>query len=272
MTTPSALSTADAVERIRDDGFVVLDSVVPRDLVDELVAAIDATMDKSGIPFGPNDFLGFRTRRIFNLLPRDPTFANVPIHTPALDVAEALLGPDLLLSSLTAIDMHPGETAQPLHADDASLPVPRPHAPLAVVAIWALTDFTVENGGTLIVPGSHRSDRRPTKGDDRAGIPTEMTAGSILVYDGSLWHGGGANESADRRMGIVCNYCAGWLRQEENQLLGVPRDQVAAFPTRLRRLIGYGTYRGLHGHVEGEDPASWFDPAAGMPMVWDRIR
>lgn len=271
MTMPGTPSTADAVERIQQHGFVVLEDAVPSELVDELVTAIDATMVRSDVPFGQNNFLGLQTRRIFNLLRRDPAFAGVPIHSPALDIAEALLGPDLLLSSLTAIDIHPGETAQPLHADDASLPVPRPHAPLAVVAIWALTDFTVDNGGTLVVPGSHQADRRPSSGDVHTAIPTTMTAGSILVYNGSLWHGGGANMSAARRMGIVCNYCAGWLRQEENQQLGLPREQVATFPTRLRRLVGYGTYRGLQGHVEGQDPATWFDPSAGLPMVWDRI-
>ncbi|MDW3215605.1 MAG: phytanoyl-CoA dioxygenase family protein [Ilumatobacteraceae bacterium] len=272
MTTSDHIRPADAVERIRTDGFVVLDGVVPSVLVEQLVDTIDRTLDRLDTPFGTNDFIGRRTRRIYNLLSRDPAFASVPTFDQALGVAEAVLGPDLLLSSLTAIEIHPGETAQPLHADDASIPVPRPHDPLALVAIWALTDFTEENGGTLVVPRSHDADRRPTRADAPSAVPTEMPAGSILIYNGSLWHGGGANDSQHRRMGIVCNYCAGWLRQEENQLLGVGRDQVAEFPARLRRLVGYGTFRGLHGHVAGEDPASWFDPAAGKPMVWDRIK
>lgn len=265
-------TVADVAERIRTEGFVVIEGVVPRALVERLVSAVDTTMDRDRVSFGSNEFLGRRTRRAFNLLRRDPVFAQVPVHPPAVDIAQELLGPDLLLSSLTAIDIHPGEAAQPLHADDASLPLPRPHEPLAVVAIWALTDFSAENGGTLVVPRSHLADRRPIGRDSADAVPTEMSAGSILVYNGSLWHGGGSNASSHRRIGIVCNYYAGWLRQEENQLLGLSREQVASFPPRLRRMVGYGTYRGLHGHVEGQDPATWFDSSQGRPMVWDRIR
>jgi ectoine hydroxylase-related dioxygenase (phytanoyl-CoA dioxygenase family) len=98
-----------------------------------------------------------------------------------------------------------------------------------------------------------------------------MPAGSVLVYHGSLWHGGGANRSAARRAAIVCNYCAGFLRQEECQLLALPREQVALFPPRLQALIGYGTYRGLLGHVDQRNPAELVDPAARTDMVWRKL-
>ncbi len=98
-----------------------------------------------------------------------------------------------------------------------------------------------------------------------------MPAGSILFYDGSLWHGGGENRTEARRVGIVANYCAGYLRQEENQILALGRDQVATFSPRLRRLVGYGTYRGLLGHVEQESPERMIDPDAKTDMVWKRI-
>ena len=99
-----------------------------------------------------------------------------------------------------------------------------------------------------------------------------MPAGSALVIHGSAWHGGGANQSAAPRLAIVCNYCAGWVRQEECQLLAVPREQVAGFPPRLQALVGYGTYRGLLGHVDQVSPAEWVDPDARTEMVWSRIR
>jgi ectoine hydroxylase-related dioxygenase (phytanoyl-CoA dioxygenase family) len=99
-----------------------------------------------------------------------------------------------------------------------------------------------------------------------------MPAGSVLVYHGSLWHGGGANTTGARRLAIICNYCAGWVRQEECQLLALPREQVAGFPPRLQALVGYGTYRGLLGHVDQRSPAEWVDPDATTEMVWRRIR
>lgn len=273
-TAVAATTIEEAVEHLATNGYVVLPDVIPAALVDTLRDRIDETIERDHISFGTNVFLGHRTRRVFNLLSRHPDFAAVPLQSPMLGVVERVLGRDLLLSSLTAIDIHPGQDAQPLHADDAALPVPRPHQPLGVVAIWALTDFTADNGGTRLVPGSHLADRRPRHDDEPLTRPTEMRAGSVIIYNGSLWHGGGANRSAERRIGIVCNYYAGWLRQEENQMLALTRDQVAAFPPRLRALIGYSTYRGLHGHVAGVDPGSWFEPdlTAGSTMVWDRIR
>ena len=263
----------DAAARVVEDGYVVLERAIEPALVTELIAAIDRRMAELAVPFGANDFLGTRTRRLFNLLARDPLFERVPVHDAVLPVVERVLDPECLLSSLTAIEMHPGETAQPLHADDGSIPLPKPHVPITCTAIWALTDFTEANGGTRVVPGSHRADHSPRKHErDAASVAAVMPAGFVLVYHGSLWHGGGANASAARRLAIVCNYCAGWLRQEECQLLALPRAQVAAFPPRLQALVGYGTYRGLLGHVDQHSPAEWVSPEVCTEMVWGRIR
>jgi ectoine hydroxylase-related dioxygenase (phytanoyl-CoA dioxygenase family) len=263
----------DAAARVVEEGYALLERAIEPPLVRELTDAIDRRLAELGVPFGPNDFLGTRTRRLFNLLARDPLFARVPVHGAVLPVVERVLDPECLLSSLTAIEMHPGETAQPLHADDGSIPLPRPHVPITCTAIWALTDFTEENGGTRVVPGSHRADHAPRRDErDAPSVATVMPAGSVLVYHGSLWHGGGANRSSARRLAIVCNYCAGWLRQEECQLLALPREQVTGFPPRLQALVGYGTYRGLLGHVDQRSPAEWVDPEAATDMVWRRIR
>lgn len=263
---------ARVVRGIREDGYAIAPGIVPAPLVAALVGAIDAKLGELAVPFGENAFLGERTRRIFNLLARDPVFREVPILPAALAVVEALLDPECLLSSMTAIEMHPGQAAQPLHCDDGSHGLPRPGRPWGVVAIWALSDFTLANGATRVVPGSHRFERIPRRGDDPDTVPVEMPAGSVLFYDAGVWHGGGANASDARRLGIVVNYCAGFLRQEECQLLALPREQVAAFPSRLRRLVGYGTYRGLLGHVDRESPERLVDPAAASEMVWSRIR
>lgn len=265
-----ATAAAEAIER---DGYVVLPEVVPGELVAELVERIDRSMDAEDVGFGVNAFLGRHTRRLFNLLARHRAFARVPLFEPVLDVATQVLDDGLLVSSLTAIEMNPGQAPQPFHCDDGSIPLPRPHVPLACVAIWALTDFTADNGATRIVPGSHRADRRPAKGE----VPDEvaqvvMPAGSVVVYNGSVWHGGGENRSSGRRLGIVSNYCAGWVRHEENQLLALSREQVAAFPPRLRRMVGYGVYRGLLGHVDQVDPSTWFEPGTESEMVWGRMR
>lgn len=159
------------------------------------------------------------------------------IEPAVLPVVERVLDPECLLSLLTGVEIGPGETAQPLHADDGSLPLARPHAPVTCTAIWALTDFTEANGGTRVVPASQRADHAPRR--DERDVParaTVMPAGSVLVHHGSLWHGGGANAS------------------------GAPR------------LVGYGTYRGLLGHVDQRSPAEWVNAGATTDMVWQRIR
>jgi len=92
-----------------------------------------------------------------------------------------------------------------------------------------------------------------------ATIPAEMRRGSVLVFDGSIWHGGGANRTPSRRVGIAMNYCAGWMRQQENQQLGIPLEVARGFEPRLRKLVGYGIYRGLIGHIDKCSPVDVLD-------------
>jgi ectoine hydroxylase-related dioxygenase (phytanoyl-CoA dioxygenase family) len=266
--TPDVPAPLATLER---DGYAVLEGVIEPELVGTLLETVDRVMVDTDIPFGSNAFLGVRTRRIFNLLARDPLFARVPLHPAVLPLVEQELDEQCLLSSLTAIEMQPGQHAQPLHCDDGSIALPRPHPTVVCVALWALTDFDHTNGATRLVPGSHQRDRRPNRGEQDAYVEAEMPAGSVLLYDGSLWHGGGTNASDDRRVGIVVNHCAGFLRQEENQLLAVPRDLAATFPRRLQEMLGYGVYRGLMGHVDQQDPGVFLDPDVPTDMVWRRM-
>ena len=275
---PEALGVpadASAVARLASEverqGYVVVENAIPVEVREALVERIDRLMVDLEIPYGENRFLGQHTRRIFNLLARDPLFEQAPTFPSTLPVVEHLLDDECLLSSLTAIEMNPGQARQPLHADDGSYGFSRPSPTWIVVAMWALTDFTTENGGTHVVPGSHRANRRPRRGEDPDTIQIEMNAGSVLFYSGSLWHGGGENRSGQRRMGLVNNYCAGFLRQEESQLLALSRERVRDFSPRLRKLVGYGTYRGLLGHVDQRNPESLVDSRAQTDMIWDRM-
>jgi ectoine hydroxylase-related dioxygenase (phytanoyl-CoA dioxygenase family) len=190
-------------------------------------------------------------------------------------VVEGVLDAGCLVSSLSSIAIHPGERAQPIHADDQLVPLPKPHVPIVCNTMWALTDFDEANGATRLVPGSHSGRDNPTYGSEPASLPALMRKGSVLVWHGSLWHGGGANRTAKVRIGIAMNYCAGWIRQQENQLLGIPREVARGFSPRLRELVGYGVYRGLMGHIDKRSPVELLGEPGALETVWeaaDRVR
>jgi ectoine hydroxylase-related dioxygenase (phytanoyl-CoA dioxygenase family) len=241
--------------RIRTDGWTILEDAIEPDLVDELQEVLDRLERDLGAVPAANVFEGHATVRIYNLLARDRVFERVPVHPAVLPVVQGVIGEGCLVSSLSSIAIDPGEVAQPMHVDDAMIPLPRPHVPVICNSMWALTDFTEANGATRIVPGSHLRDHQPAFDGVHDSIPAEMPRGSVLVWVGSLWHGGGANATDARRTGLAMNYCAGWVRQQENQQLGIPLDVARRFSPALRGLCGFSTYRGLIGHIDKRTPA-----------------
>jgi ectoine hydroxylase-related dioxygenase (phytanoyl-CoA dioxygenase family) len=242
---------------IDDVGYTILENAIEQGLVEEILSEIqriEALGDSA--PRG-NSVEGFNTLRTYNLLAKSPVFQKMAIHAEVLPLIEGVLEPECLLSGMTSMNLGAGEVAQPLHPDDVLIKMPRPHDPVVCTTIWALTDFSDENGGTRLVPGSHKFDHAPDYSREYESIPALMSAGSVLVFHGSLWHGSGENRSTDeRRIGINVQYCSGFIRTQQNQYLGVPAEIARTFPDRLLELCGYTLYKGIGGHVDGQSPAS----------------
>ncbi|MDZ4865887.1 MAG: phytanoyl-CoA dioxygenase family protein [Alphaproteobacteria bacterium] len=257
------------VERVRRDGFTIVENAIAPDLVDGLNAALLRLERELDAKPAMNGFEGHKTVRIYNLLAYGSPFADVPVHASVLPVVEEILDPGCLISSLSSIAIDPGEIAQPIHADDMVIPLAKPHIPIVCNSMWALTDFTEANGATRLVPGSHLKDN-PVYGGTYDSVPGEMKKGSVLIWDGSLWHGGGANTTDKRRTGIAMNYCAGFVRQQENQQLGLKPDLVKTFSPRLQELVGYGVYRGLIGHIDKKSPAQMLGSPDGFRSIWEQ--
>jgi ectoine hydroxylase-related dioxygenase (phytanoyl-CoA dioxygenase family) len=255
------------VERVAKDGYTIVTDAVPADLLDDLARDLARMEHDESIGPAHNVFEGEKTVRIYNLLARGGVYESIPVLSSVLPIVERVLDVGCLVSSLSSIAIQPGEAAQVLHADDQLIPLPRPHVPIICNSMWALTDFTAENGATRVVPGSHTRDRPPEFGEQVETIPAEMKRGSVLVYDGSLWHGGGANRTEARRVGIAMNYCAGWIRQQENQQLGIPLNVARDFSPRLRKLCGFGLYRGLLGHIDKCSPVDLLDGTGPRRVV-----
>ena len=129
-------------EEIAEQGYTIVADAIDLDLVDELVAELDALERSLEVVPADNDFEGNRTVRIYNLLARGTVFQQVPVHPAVLPVVESVLDPGCLISSLSSIAIDQGETIQPIHADDQLIPIPRPHPAVVCNSMWALTDFT----------------------------------------------------------------------------------------------------------------------------------
>jgi hypothetical protein len=202
---------------------------------------------------GRNAFEGFKTQRIYNVLAKSRVFDDLIDHPRLLALFDRLFEPNYLLSQAQVININPGEDAQQLHFDDSFYKIPRPRPALAASVIWAIDEFTSENGATAIVPASHTwgSDRFPTPEQT---IPCVMPEGSMVVFLGTFWHGGGANRTDRARLAFTNQYCAPWLRTQENFFLEVPRETVRTLRPTIQSLLGYSIYPPFMGMVDSMHP------------------
>src|ERR1035437_10222162 len=256
-------------DKIRDDGYAVIERAADPGLVEGLKAALERTEREHGLGYAKTSFEGFKTVRINNLLTYDDSFWEVPLHQSVLAVVERALDKECLLSSFCSLVLGPGQEAQPIHEDTQLIPLPRPHIPITLNAIWALSDFTGDNGATRILPGSHKYASSPEYGKEYDAVTATMPAGSVMLFDSALWHGGGANTSNDRRFPFPGAYCGGWSRQKKTLHLGFPLEPARRFPRRLQELCGYSVYKGQFGHIDNRDPIEILGRERGKRMVWE---
>ncbi len=250
------------------DGVVVIESLAGAEPLAratvELAPWLSRPVDES--PLGNNAFTGLRTLRTSGLIAKSRACGDLAAAPAVLAVVDRVLGPQCArfqLSFTQAIVIGPGERAQAIHRDTSMYPLRRPGPEVFVNAIWALDEFTAENGATRFHVGSQLwpDERIPTVADQA--VAAAMPRGSVVVYYGSIYHGGGANSTADRvRTGIAFGYTLGWLRQEENQYLAVPPEIARDLPIELQRLIGYAEHYPFLGWYEGQDDALFRGGAA----------
>jgi ectoine hydroxylase-related dioxygenase (phytanoyl-CoA dioxygenase family) len=235
---------------LRRDGYVVVPDLIDGDQVARAHDALSRLATET--PYGRGDFEGRRTRRVYGLFGKTRSLDALATHPRILGILDTVLG-EYHLSAPTAIEIGPGERAQPLHPDDAIYPIPRPHDELVVNIMWPLVPFTEANGATRIVRGSHLwANEFPDAATPTTAV--EVSPGCALVYLGSVWHGGGANTTEEPRLGVVLHYARAWLRPVENHVLVVPPEQARALPPRLQELLGYNIGAPFIGYVDGRHP------------------
>ncbi len=223
-------------------------------------------------PFGHDEFLGARTKRLGGILQKSEAAQELVTHRVVLSLLERELlkyATNYQLNFTGVMHLEPGALAQPLHRDGDLYPLSHLGITTLMPTMWALSEFDAANGGTQVVPGSHLWP------DDRDAEPhevinAEMPPGSVLIYLGGTIHGGGENASQRARTGMAMQYSLGWLRQEENQYLAHPPEVAQAFPEPLRRLIGYDYGGSYLGFVNGDDPHRLFEPGYSGPAMRSR--
>ena len=252
---------AAAVDTLEEHGVAIIPNALSAREHDDLYAQLDAEFKAT--EFSQGLFYGHRTKRFGRVLSRADTTQALALHDVAAGAAEAILGPgcqNIQLNLTQAIEIWPGSFAQVPHRDqDIWLGASRA-GELMVNAMWALDDFTAENGATMVWPGSHRSDEPlPTE----PGVAVEMPKGSLCLFLGSTLHGGGPNWSAAPRRGLVMSYCLGWLKPCENPWLSYPPEIARNFSAELAHLIGYRQDPPSLNNVDGRCPSELLRPGPG---------
>ena len=257
-TLPETAPAEDVVACLERDGCVVVRDVLnkaSRDAIAHELAPhfeksdagtrLNKTYEASG---GDGNFYPGNTKRITGLVAKSETFRSMVTHHVTVSACDAILKPNCAryqVHATAALVVGPGATVQVLHREEDAFnffKVPRPD--MVVASMWAINDFTAANGGTHLVPGSHRWAEGRVARDDEV-VAAEMPAGSVLLWKGGTLHGAGANQSDQWRYGVFLSYSLGWLRQEENQYIDVPPDLARTFAKPVRHLIGYTMHAAL---------------------------
>ena len=263
-TLPRTATVEEVVAVMERDGGVIVSDFVDDATLEGLREDLGPALDNLG--WGRDNFSGARTRRLGAVfahtrhavaLVEEPHFLGAAKHF--LERPETVyfgeeandLVPNFQIGATQVIEIHPGEGGQPLHRDDSVWQWRHPEGgrQARVQIMLAVTDFTAENGGTMVIPGSHKwgDDRAPKRSE---AVPTEMAAGSALIWLGGTYHGGGTNTTDAPRTGITITFDLGYLRQEENQYLALDRTVVKALPDHVQRLLGYSACPPLMGWIE----------------------
>lgn len=255
---------AEAFALYQEHGVLLIEDALSPERLGQLRAELEPWFDQA--LHGRGEFFGRRTRRFAGVFAKSRTAADLAVDANVLPIMEAGLQRsgthDTIELNLTqAIGIEPGEPGQFLHRDEELWPFARDYEVMAN-AMWAIDPFTLENGATRLIPGSHRwpRDRQPQPGEAMAAV---APAGSVVLWTGGILHGGGANQSDTLRRGLVMSYRLGWLASGERLLLSTPPEVARRLPERLQRLLGYQLHRPNLGWIEGQDPIRWLHGETG---------
>ncbi|HEY4942229.1 MAG TPA: phytanoyl-CoA dioxygenase family protein [Rhizomicrobium sp.] len=275
---PAGYDVQTHTERLKTLGYTIIENYMS---AEQLARFREGLKGHLGTYRGRNSFEGLTTERVYTLVGRGEVFEEIAEDARLLALLDRWLLPNYLLSANHAICIYPGEKQQSIHWDDSFYPFARPRPAISMSTIGAIDAFTAENGGTVMYPGSHLWNNERVEAlrmalssgantaDTKSVYHLTMPAGAICLFQGTLVHGAGANLSEKPRLAYTNHYCEPWARQQENFVLGVPKDRVASMSRTLQALLGYELRRpgDIMGQVGGYHPAKTLDPDWVLPVL-----
>ena len=255
----ASAAAEDVSSLLEEDGCVIVDNLISEADMDSFMADMQPWLKERDL--GHDEFSGHKTRRVSALIPRSAIAREIAVQPTVIDVCNKLLLKNCEAYRLQVthmVNINPGEVRQRVHRDDEIFPEAfhkgLPDMTKLVHCMWAVSDFTEENGATSLVPGSHKWDRSREPNEDEI-IPAVMSKGSVAFYLNGTLQGGGANTSEDSaRVGALFGYSLGWLTQEENMYLTCPPDVARDYSEELQKLIGYDLFHATAGWVDDAHP------------------
>ena len=283
----------EACRSLSEDGFCHIPGIIGTDLAAQFADRVtqQAKAERRlelDFEYPADDAEDEVNQWVYQLVNKGDSFWQLPLHPVAQHLATHVLGKDFLLSALDSHITRPNNKPMPLHADQWWMPPPmtpgqdyvrqgnldrtngnfgeptmstEPITPTFILNImWMMTDFTVENGATRVVPGSHLSGRVPTGEPRNDELQVEGPAGSILAWDGRTWHGSGLNTSDGPRVGVTTYFSGPMFRGLGNQTFGIHTDVRERLPEEMAVLLGFRPWN-TYGMTD--------DPSANLAKAGD---
>ena len=218
-------------------------------------------------------------QRLWMLANKGQCFRDMVTHSLVDELVGHILGEEFILSTHSANITKPGGVRMGLHTDQWWMPQPiKPNEdyikpseisrsasesfidpdpslgispPVVANCMWMLSDFSSTNGSTEVVAGSHLTGAHPNQEDQSIYpiIQPEAEAGTLMVFDGRLWHGTGSNTGNSDRVGVLTTFCSPQFRQQENQTLGLDRDLWDQCSEKLKTRLGFKVWN-AYGRIE----------------------
>jgi ectoine hydroxylase-related dioxygenase (phytanoyl-CoA dioxygenase family) len=278
------INPIDLADLFDEHGGVIIENLISADEIELIKNEILLMVKQS--PLGLDEFEGKSTTRTGGLIARSKEIRKLVANPLILAMIKDIFGDETAfqVNQGQLIAIGPGESPQPIHRDDwlyGQFPFPPGYTGI-IQSMWALTPFTKENGATLYVPGSHalpeltqivregKRDRLDYAMNSAPGtirftpddaVQMTMDEGSVALWSGKLYHGGGNNLSDEVRWGMNIGYTRGWIRQEENQYVSMSPEEFESIDDDMARLLGWN--RSGYGHGYAGDMQDPLDVARG---------